>query len=65
MLSPKIASPTEAGTVVSSTIAIEFDNTSRNSLKSPRAALREMRGSVAEAIDIPNKPSGSCWNRNA
>jgi hypothetical protein len=31
----------------------------------PAAALREMYGSVAEAIATPNNPSGSCMKRNA
>ena len=37
----------------------------RNSSILCMAALREMAGSVAEAMATPNKPSGNCMNRNA
>ena len=59
MLSPRIASPTEHGMVSSRIITIERESVCRNSAKFLVAALREMRGNVADAMATPKTPSGS------
>ena len=55
----------EDGTVNRNTMPSDLESVRRNSSKLPAPALREMEGSVADAIATPNKPSGSCMKRNA
>ena len=57
--------PTEEGTVSSNTMPTERDTVLRNSSRLPEAALREMEGSMAEAMATPNRPRGSCMKRKA
>lgn len=62
---PSTTRPTDEGTVSRNTIPSDFDKVRRNSSILPAAALREMEGSVAEAMATPNNPKGSCMKRNA
>ena len=62
---PSTANPTDDGTVSRNTNPSERLKVRRNSSMSPVAALREIDGSVAEAMATPNNPSGSCMKRNA
>ena len=63
--SPSSARPTDDGTVSRKTVPSELASVRRNWSISRVAALRDMAGSVAEAMATPNRPSGNCMNRNA
>ena len=65
MLGPSTARPTDEGMVSSKTMPSERESVRRNSSICCSAALREIAGSVAEAMATPNKPSGNCMKRNA
>ena len=62
---PSTTSPTDDGSVSRNTMPSEFESVRRNSSMLPAAALREIDGSVADAMATPNRPSGSCMKRNA
>jgi hypothetical protein len=62
---PSTAKPTDDGSVNRNTVPRDCESVRRNSSMLPAAALREMDGSVAEAIATPNNPKGSCMKRNA